>query len=59
VATERGIAEREALPAEERGPEQIPLRTLTDAVVRLIEDDSLAGRVMLLERERSPELLDL
>jgi NAD(P)-dependent dehydrogenase (short-subunit alcohol dehydrogenase family) len=59
VATERGIAEREALPAEERGPEQIPLRTLTDAVVRVIEDDSLAGRVMLLERERSPELLDL
>ncbi|GAA1517676.1 SDR family NAD(P)-dependent oxidoreductase [Kribbella lupini] len=59
VATERGIAEREDLPAEERGPEQIPLQTLTDAVVRLIKDDSLAGRVILLERERSPELLDL
>ncbi|MGC4941619.1 SDR family NAD(P)-dependent oxidoreductase [Kribbella sp. DT2] len=59
VATERGIAEREALPLEDRGPEQIPLRTLTDAVVRLIEDDSLAGRVILLERERPPELLDL
>ncbi|GAB2599900.1 SDR family NAD(P)-dependent oxidoreductase [Kribbella endophytica] len=59
VATERGIAEREALPVEDRGPEQIPLRTLTDAVVRLIEDDTLAGRVLLLERERLPELLDL
>jgi NAD(P)-dependent dehydrogenase (short-subunit alcohol dehydrogenase family) len=59
VATERGIAEREALPVEERGPEQIPLRTLTDAVVRLIEDDTLAGRVLLLERERLPELLGL
>ncbi len=59
VATERGIAEREALVAEERGPTLIPLRTLTDAVVRLIEDDALAGRVILLERERSPELLDL
>jgi NAD(P)-dependent dehydrogenase (short-subunit alcohol dehydrogenase family) len=59
VATERGIAEREALPVEDRGPEQIPVRTLTDAVVRLIEDDALAGRVLLLERERLPELLDL
>jgi NAD(P)-dependent dehydrogenase (short-subunit alcohol dehydrogenase family) len=59
VATERGIAEREALPLEGRGREQIPLQTLTDAVVRLIEDESLAGRVILLERERSPELLDL
>ncbi|MEV6286436.1 SDR family NAD(P)-dependent oxidoreductase [Kribbella sp. NPDC051770] len=58
VATDRGIAEREALPPAERGPALIPLQTLTDTVVRLIEDDALAGRVVLLDRERSPELLE-
>ncbi|ADB32414.1 short-chain dehydrogenase/reductase SDR [Kribbella flavida DSM 17836] len=57
VATERGVAERAALPADERGPELVPLETLTDAVVRLVTDDELAGRVVLLDRGRPPELL--
>jgi NAD(P)-dependent dehydrogenase (short-subunit alcohol dehydrogenase family) len=57
VATERGVAEREALPAADRGPELVPLEALTDSVVRLIEDDDLAGRVIRLDRERAPELL--
>ncbi|WP_327634490.1 SDR family NAD(P)-dependent oxidoreductase [Kribbella sp. NBC_00482] len=51
VATPRGLREREALPPADRGPELIPLSTVTDAVVRLVEDESLAGRVLLLERE--------
>ena len=49
VATERGIAERAALPPSEQGPPQVPLQTLTDAVVHLVADDSLAGRSLLLD----------
>lgn len=58
VATPRGLREREALPAADRGPELIPLSTVTDAVVRFVEDESLAGRVLLLEREQEPHLLN-
>ncbi len=50
VATERGVAEYEAFPEEERGPAQVPLAALTDAVVDLITDDSLAGRAIHLPR---------
>ncbi|QNE17453.1 SDR family NAD(P)-dependent oxidoreductase [Kribbella qitaiheensis] len=55
VATERGLAEQAEL--SDPGPPLIPLETLTDAVVNFIEDDSLAGRVILLDREQSPRLL--
>lgn len=59
VATERAEAELAAMPAAERAaePALVPLETLTDAVVELIESDELAGRVMLLDRERPPRLL--
>jgi NAD(P)-dependent dehydrogenase (short-subunit alcohol dehydrogenase family) len=57
VATERGLTEQAALPAAERGPELVPLETLTSAVVRFVEDETLAGRVMLLDRGKDPELI--
>lgn len=59
VATERGVQELADLPAAEREaePALIPLDTLTDAVVRLIESEDLAGRVLLLDREQPPRLL--
>jgi NAD(P)-dependent dehydrogenase (short-subunit alcohol dehydrogenase family) len=55
VATERGLAEQAALA--DPGPSLVPLETLTDAVVNFIEDDTLAGRVVLLDREQPPRLL--
>ncbi|MGW6276123.1 SDR family NAD(P)-dependent oxidoreductase [Kribbella sp. NPDC055071] len=58
VATERGKRERAALPEADRGPEQVPLETVTDAVVRFVEDDSLAGQVILLDREAEPRFLN-
>jgi 3-oxoacyl-[acyl-carrier protein] reductase len=58
VATERGVEERAALPESERGPEQVPLETLTDAVVRFVEDETLSGRVILLAREERPFFLN-
>lgn len=58
VATERGVRERAALPPSERGPEQVPLSTLTTAVSSLIQDDSCAGRVLLLDRGAEPRFLN-
>jgi NAD(P)-dependent dehydrogenase (short-subunit alcohol dehydrogenase family) len=58
VATPRGIRERDALPPAERGPALVPLDAVTDAVVRFVEDESLAGRVLLLDRGAEPCLLD-
>ncbi|WP_350276514.1 SDR family NAD(P)-dependent oxidoreductase [Kribbella sp. HUAS MG21] len=58
VATPRGIRERTALPARERGPALIPLEAVTDAVLRCVVDESLAGRVLLLEREAEARLLN-
>lgn len=57
VATERGIAERAALPPSERGPAQVPLEAVTDAVVSLLTDESLAGRCLLLDRGEEPRFL--
>lgn len=57
VATERGLAEQAALSEAERGPELVPLETLTSAVLRFVEDETLAGRVMLLDRGKDPELI--
>jgi NAD(P)-dependent dehydrogenase (short-subunit alcohol dehydrogenase family) len=56
VATDRGLAEQAELA--DPGPPLVPLSTLTDAVMDFIEDDTLAGRVMLLDRDRSPRLLE-
>jgi 3-oxoacyl-[acyl-carrier protein] reductase len=58
VGTDRGKRERAALPEAERGKELVPLETLTNAVVRFVEDDTLAGRVVLLDREADPRFLD-
>ena len=58
VETERGVRERAALPAASRGPELVPLASVTDAVVRFVSDDGLAGRVILLEREEEPCFLN-
>ncbi|TDD21854.1 SDR family oxidoreductase [Kribbella turkmenica] len=58
VATERGLRERSELPGPERGPELVPLDSVTDAVIRFVEDESLAGRVVLLAREELPFFLN-
>jgi len=58
VATPRGIRERAALPPAERGQALVPLEAVTDAVVDFVADDSLAGRVVLLEREAEPRWLN-
>ncbi len=55
VATSRGLAEQASLA--DPGPPLVPLETVTDAVVNFIEDDSLAGRVLLLDRGQPPQLL--
>jgi NAD(P)-dependent dehydrogenase (short-subunit alcohol dehydrogenase family) len=57
VATERGISEYGELPEAERGPAQVPLETLTDAVIRLITDESLAGTAIHLPRGTEPYFL--
>jgi NAD(P)-dependent dehydrogenase (short-subunit alcohol dehydrogenase family) len=60
VATERGERELAALTPAERAatPPLIPLDTLTDAVVTLIERDDLAGRVMFLLPGEQPRLAE-
>jgi NAD(P)-dependent dehydrogenase (short-subunit alcohol dehydrogenase family) len=58
VATPRGIQERSSLPPAERGPDLVPLEAVTDTVIRFISDDSLSGRVALLERTAEPRLLN-
>lgn len=52
VATERVSAAERA-----SDPPPIPLSAFTAAVLRLIEDDTLAGRVLLLPRVGPPRLL--
>jgi hypothetical protein len=39
-------------------PPPIPLSTITETTLRLVRDDSLAGRVLVLERARPARLLD-
>jgi NAD(P)-dependent dehydrogenase (short-subunit alcohol dehydrogenase family) len=53
IATER-------LTDEERAadPPPIPLTQITDQVERLIVDDSLSGRAIVLARGVAPQLLD-
>ena len=57
LATPRGRREQAALPSAERGPALVPLEALTDAVLRFIEDDTLAGRALLLDRDTEPRFL--
>lgn len=60
VLTDRARAELAAMVEEERAaaPNPIPLEVLTDAVLTLIRDDTLAGRVLVLDPDRPPYLLD-
>jgi NAD(P)-dependent dehydrogenase (short-subunit alcohol dehydrogenase family) len=51
VATERVTAEERATT-----PPPIPLATVAEGVIRLIRDDSLAGRALLLWRGAEPRL---
>jgi NAD(P)-dependent dehydrogenase (short-subunit alcohol dehydrogenase family) len=59
VATERAQAELAAMtPAERsRAPEPIPLARVTDAVVTLVRDDSLDGRILVLRPGEPAHLL--
>ncbi|WP_163513487.1 SDR family NAD(P)-dependent oxidoreductase [Fodinicola acaciae] len=59
IRTERAEAELAAMSHGQRSlaPPPIPLDVLTDAVIELVSDDSLSGRVMVLRPGRSPELL--
>jgi len=53
VATER-VTDAE-LATE---PPPIPLDVVAAATLRLVRDDSLAGRAMLVDRGKAPRLLD-
>jgi NAD(P)-dependent dehydrogenase (short-subunit alcohol dehydrogenase family) len=59
VATERAEAELAATTPAERAsaPPWIPLPALTDAVLTLVTDDTLDGRVLVLLPNRPPHLL--
>jgi NAD(P)-dependent dehydrogenase (short-subunit alcohol dehydrogenase family) len=50
IATDRGQGELARLSPVERAqaPRQVPMEEVADAVVELVRDDSLAGRVVLL-----------
>lgn len=42
----------------QRRPDQVPLESVTDAVVRFVQDETLTGRVLRLNREEDPRLLN-
>lgn len=55
LGTDRAMRELAAMSADERRsrPQPIPLEVFTDAVLRLIADDALAGRIMALWPDRA------
>jgi NAD(P)-dependent dehydrogenase (short-subunit alcohol dehydrogenase family) len=59
IGLDRAYAERDEMPAAERDrlPPLIPPETVAAAVVRLVRDDSLAGRVLVLPGGASAGLL--
>ena len=59
ILTERAEQELAVMTPEERAaaPEPLPLAALTDAIVQLIRDDDLAGRVVVLRGGESPRVL--
>jgi NAD(P)-dependent dehydrogenase (short-subunit alcohol dehydrogenase family) len=59
IATERAREELARMTPEERAaaPEPLPLELVTGAVVELLRDDALAGRVMVLWGGEEPRLL--
>jgi NAD(P)-dependent dehydrogenase (short-subunit alcohol dehydrogenase family) len=59
ILTERAQAELAAMtePARAAAPEPLPMDDVAAAVVQLIRDDTLAGRVMVLRGGAAPRLL--
>jgi NAD(P)-dependent dehydrogenase (short-subunit alcohol dehydrogenase family) len=59
IATDRAIAELAAMTAEERAraPTPVPMDEIGDAVVDLVRDERLAGRVLLLRGGEPRRLL--
>jgi NAD(P)-dependent dehydrogenase (short-subunit alcohol dehydrogenase family) len=59
ILTERAEAELAAMTPEERAaaPEPVPMEAVADAVVALVRDERLAGRVMVLRAGEPPRLL--
>lgn len=60
IGTDRAAEELGAMSPEERAGElaPLPMREVTDAVVELIRDDTLGGRVMVMWREEQRRLID-
>jgi NAD(P)-dependent dehydrogenase (short-subunit alcohol dehydrogenase family) len=60
IETERARLELARMTPEQRAaaPTPLPLHAVPDAVVALIRDDALAGRVMLLMPGEAPRLLE-
>jgi NAD(P)-dependent dehydrogenase (short-subunit alcohol dehydrogenase family) len=60
VATDRAQEELARMDPRARAaaPNPVPLQTLTDAVVELIRNDQLAGRIMVLRPDQPAYLLD-
>ena len=60
IATERAQAELAAMSADERAamPTPVPMHAVAGEVVRLVRDDELAGRVLVMVGGEDPRLLD-
>jgi NAD(P)-dependent dehydrogenase (short-subunit alcohol dehydrogenase family) len=60
IATERAHGELAAMTPEQRAAEEplVDPDDLADAIVELVRDEELSGRVMLLPRGEPPRLLD-
>jgi 3-oxoacyl-[acyl-carrier protein] reductase len=60
IATDRALAELDAMPPAERARADVPapLDAVANAVVRLIQDDQLSGRAMVIEGLEPLRLLD-
>jgi NAD(P)-dependent dehydrogenase (short-subunit alcohol dehydrogenase family) len=60
ILTDRAAGELAAMDPDERSqtPALLALDDVVDAVIALLVDDDLAGRVMVMRRERPPYLID-
>jgi hypothetical protein len=59
ILTERARAEIAAMTEAERAaaPKPLPMQDVADAIIRLIRDEALAGRVLVLRGGAPPRLL--
>jgi NAD(P)-dependent dehydrogenase (short-subunit alcohol dehydrogenase family) len=60
IATERALEELEVIRAEGRAevPTPIPMEEVSDAIIRFVREDHLAGRVLILRGGEAPRFLD-